>query len=531
MRKKSFAKSAVMLTAVLLATAFIPLNVSGSNSYDPVSKEETVYAVLGADGSVSSVVAVSLLDSGATTSVGVYEDIAEYVEGSVQVLTPHVGLDVRGDKVILTTESSVSKVHYRGVPVNSELPFTFGISYNLDGSEVDPAKLAGLSGPVVIDIKVRSNPDAIQYFRENFVCQVQVPLSMDVFSSIVAPGGQKMIAGSTATYSFTILPGTDKDIQITAKASLFELQPFTIACVPFDITGFLGEGADLDPEELTTLFDASAELSQGASELSDGLSEMNTAVGRLSGSSDELVAGNEELLNGFSDYFDAVTQMTGALLELSDGLVLTSSQGLMLHRGFVSLNTQLSSLLEMLLPLTATLPENDQLQIQGMALAISDGLADFEAALGQYTQAVQSLSEGAEQLGSGMEASLGGASLIQDGIAETGEGLKAFSRGLKGLYSGSSELSRGAAELAAGQTAFSEGLQASRELFDSFMQEPYEGKPVSFVNNDVTVNSVQFVISTEAIKVAAKDTEPPEVLPKKSFWQKFIDLFIGIFRK
>jgi hypothetical protein len=51
MRKKLFMKSAVMLTAVLLAATFLPLNVSGSNSYDPVSKEETVYAVLGADGS------------------------------------------------------------------------------------------------------------------------------------------------------------------------------------------------------------------------------------------------------------------------------------------------------------------------------------------------------------------------------------------------------------------------------------------------------------------------------------------------
>ncbi len=543
MNKGTVIKSVVMMIMVFLTAAFLPMNalrfadstvsedVIGSAVYDPVSKEETVYAVIGADGSVSSLVAVNMLDSGAEVSPGVFEDSAEYVSGSVQVLTPHVGLEVSDGKVILTAQDGISNVHYRGVPLSSELPFTFSINYGIDGSAVDPSRIAGLSGIVSIDIKVTSNPAAAEYFRENFVCQVQIPLSLDVFSSIVAPGSQKMIAGNTATYSYTILPGMDKDILITANASLFELQPITIACVPFDITGFLGEGADVDPEKLTTLFDASAELAQGASELSDGLTEMNTAVGKLSSSSGELVAGNEELLKGFSGYLSAVTDMTGAFLELSGSLTLTASQGLALHQGFVDLNTQLSSLLDMLLPLTASLPENDQQQIQGMASAIRSGLVEFESALGQYTQAIRTIAEGAGQLGTGMEASLEGALSVRNGLYEAVEGSKAFSDGLNDLYPGSSKLAKGAAELAEGQSEFAEGLQASRKLFDTFLQEPYEGKPVSFVNSSVTVNSVQFVLSTEAIRIADEKPDPPEVLPEKSFWQKFLDLFIGIFRK
>ncbi len=537
MKKTLFVKTAALLTVIFVVASFLPsgsrrqADADASDFQGHISKEETVYAVLSADGSISSLIAVSLLNKVKAASHGKFEDHALLEDGSVTVLTPHVEADVHDGGIIFTADEDIAKMYYRGIPVSRELPFTFKITYLLDGAEVLPSAIAGLSGDVEIRIMIRSNKAAGSYFRENFVCQVQVPLSLDVFSLVSAPGGQKMIAGNTATYSFTVLPGTDKDIVIKAEAELFELQPMTVACVPFDISGFLGEDADFSSEDLNKLVDASSDLADGAAGLSEGLDEMKSAIKMLSDSSGALVSGNDELLSGFDGYLDGVTELTGSMLDFSDGLTMTASQGLALYQGFAGLNAQTSALLDILLPLTVSLPEQDQMQIQVMASAIRTGLAEFETSLEKYTEAVQSLAAGSEQISTGMEAALPGAISLQDGIAQTGDGLREFSGAINKLYTGSAELSKGAAELSEGQSEFAKGLSDSIGLFDSFINEPYEGEPVSFMNENMTVDSVQFVITTKAIKITEPERGPDDEIPARSFWQKFIDLFTGIFGK
>lgn len=534
-------KAAVFLTIVFLVAAFIPFDVIKYASDDPllndadnrysnseyVDKEETIYAFLSADGSLSSLVAVSLLNIGSSTSSGSFSDKSQFENDSVTVLTPNVDFELKDGSIVFNTTKDTSSVYYRCTPVSDQLPFEFTISYMLDGIEVESSQLAGLSGDIDILIAVRSNPDAEQYFRENFICQIQVPLPVDIFSSVSAPGGQKILAGGTATYTFTVLPQSDKDIHISCKAELFELQSLTIACVPFDVSSILGEDVDIDPEQLNKLSAASSELADGAAELSDGLSELRSAIGIMNGSADALVEGNDQLLDAFGEYLGGMTGLTQALHEVSDGLTLTASQGLVLYQSFITLNSQLSALLDALIPLTAALPESEQLQLQGMANGIRSGLADFETALGQYTEAVDGIASGTEQVGSGMDLSLAGGNAIQNAIAETGEGLQEFAGGIGDIYSGSSALAGGAAQLADGQASFAAGLGDSIGSFDPFIKEAYEGDAVSFMNSNITVNSVQFIISTQAIKIAEPEPEPeqPEEEKTKTFWQKLLELF------
>lgn len=533
-RKKNIF-SVYRMTAVLLVLTLSIITLpcakshagDNSNTNVHVEKDETIYATLSYDGTPEKIIAVNHLKKGLD---GKFTDQADYKGGEITLLTSDTSFQVSGENYLFTPENDIEDIYYRGIPENEQLPFDFSIEYTLDGNGINAQKLAGETGNIEISMNISSNGSSHEYYRNSYICQISVPMSLSVFSKISAPNGQMVVAGSDVTYTFMVLPSSSKKIRIEAFAKGFELGSFSIACIPFDISAFLGEDISLTPDDLDSLMTAAGQLDSGTRQLSAGLIEFGDAMSGVSASAGELSASQQEIYSGYSSYLDSMTQLAGGMLQLSDGLTLTASQGHVLADSFTDLKKNISAVFDSLLPLTAALPPEQSAELTESVEALKTGMESFDLALREYTQAVQTISGNAEDLGTGMETALSGANGLKAGLGQLGDGMSSFSKGISQMNKEFIEIENAASELSEGQSEFTQGLRSSVGLLDILAGPEYEGMPVSFVNSAITCNSVQFVISTPGISMADAGTNAPEIPEGKSFWQKFIELFTGLFR-
>ncbi len=549
-----------------------------------IDKEETVYASLKADGSLDTLTVVSLLNRGAKNDSLYFEDRADFFEDSITPLTSGVKLVTRGKKIIFEADEDITSMHYRGTPINRELPFIIKIKYCIDGNQLLPEQLAGRSGDFEMEISVKSNPDAKKYYRDNYIGQIQIPMSLNVFGSIKAAGSQSVLAGTTLTLSYTVLPGSDKDIKITAKASLFELGQISIACIPFDLAMFQDGSMDFEKEDLDKMVEGSTILSDGTRQMAEGFRELSDAIKLLGDGSEDLVDGYDELTDGYGDFLSGLDELGKGMSELSDGLSKLDDGGQELYEGFVEMRSQITlfldelsttlsfldfmmglmeqgdmaggdlvgrledvrdqlseylddtglTVLNLIIEMLKNMPESDEDQIKASeaAVLIKAGMKDFEDGLKEYTDGVSRLSDGSKELSGGFGLIQDGGKQLKGGFGEFGQGLSEFSDGTKKMQTGTKKLSTAMNALATGQADFAKGLSDSVGLFDDFIKDSDDDSdPVSFNKDGVTVNSVQFVISSQQISLDKEEAPPKEPVKKRSFWQKIVDMVTGIFKK
>ncbi len=100
---------------------------------DASSKEEVVYVMTQADGTVDSINVVNIFAGGDVTDYGDYS--------AVKMLTTTDAINQAGDKI--TFSSSAEKVYYQGTLQETEIPWNISIRYFLDREEYTAEEIAG----------------------------------------------------------------------------------------------------------------------------------------------------------------------------------------------------------------------------------------------------------------------------------------------------------------------------------------------------------------------------------------------------
>ena len=164
--------------------------------------------------------------------------------------------------------------------------------------------------------------------------------------------------------------------------------------------------------------------------------------------------------------------------------------------------------------------------------ALKDGIDTLTAqyqtlntGIGNYTGAVAQLANGYEQI-------CQGASALADGTAQLYDGTTGLADGAKSLYQRSTDLGTGIAQLAdatgefADQTADAD-TKVSDTISDTVDEMTGKDVPtVSFVSDKNTnVDSVLFVMKTNAVQIQEQESAPEQTEEKQSFWEKFLALF------
>ncbi len=172
------------------------------------------------------------------------------------------------------------------------------------------------------------------------------------------------------------------------------------------------------------------------------------------------------------------------------------------------------------------------LTLQSSYKTFDEGIQELVSSLSTLATNMSDLKDGIDllvenydTLDNGVDEYTDAVESIYEGYAQVSEGALKIVNGTSTLYNGTTELTDGTGEF----VDETDGLQDEVDNKIDDMLEEYTGsdyESVSFVSDKNTnVNSVQFVIKTEAIQVEEAQYVEDTTTEKLNLWDKFMNLF------
>ncbi|MDR1421862.1 MAG: hypothetical protein LBI64_03235 [Coriobacteriales bacterium] len=287
------------------------------------AKDEIVYATLNVDGTLRDAYVVNHFD---ITEAGRLVDRGSYSE--VSNLSTTVALAQDGD--VITGKVDVGDFYYEGTLSDARLPWSIAIAYSLDGKPINASELGGATGQLEVRIITRANPGVNPLFFDNYMLQIQLSLNTEKACEIVAPDATIAQAGSARQVAFTVLPGREADLRLSARVTDFEMDAIQISALPFSMAFDLPDTSEM-ADGLGLISDAIGQINGGAAALNAGISDMSAGGLQLARGSQEfndgllaLSAGSAQLREGSAQFYQLfnslATQIRGAYDQLVNGL-------------------------------------------------------------------------------------------------------------------------------------------------------------------------------------------------------------------
>ena len=339
-----------------------------------ISKDETVYVLAGADGSVQKIIVSDWLKnelgSASLTDKSGLSNI-ENVKGDESY-------SINGDNMTVW-DAQGNDIYYQG-DIQKELPVGLTVRYTLNGKTVSPEQLKGQSGKVTIRFDYENRQyETVQINGQNQ--RIYVPFAMltgmildnDTFRNVTVSNGKLVNDGDRTVVVGLAFPGLQENlnlsrdqlsipssVEITADVTDFSLgMTVTLACNDlFSQLGDVDLGSLDAAGSLNKLTDAMDQLLNGSSALYDGLTTLLDKSGELAAGVEELAQGAAAIKAGADSLDEGAAELKAGLADLSEGLNKLSANSAALNGGAEQV---FDSLLE-----TATA------QIRAKGLTVSD---------------------------------------------------------------------------------------------------------------------------------------------------------------
>ena len=320
------------------------VSVSGADNAG-VSKDETVYVLAGADGTVQKIIVSDWLrNSLGNATVSDQSELTDVV-------------NVKGDETYTMNGDNMrvwdaqgNDIYYQG-NIEKELPVDLSVSYKLDGKPISADDLVGKSGRVTIHFDYQNKQyETVEIDGKQekiyvpFAMLTGVLLDDDVFTNVEVTNGKLINDGSRTVVIGIAFPGLQENlgiakdkleipdfVEITADANNFRLD-MTVTLATNQVfnevdSDSFDSAANLSAsmEELTNAMDqltAGAEsLKSGAESLDAGAAELQSGAAQLSEGLNTLASNNDTLNGGAKQVFDTLlatanTQLAAAGLEV-----------------------------------------------------------------------------------------------------------------------------------------------------------------------------------------------------------------------
>lgn len=407
--------------------------VASSHSSE-AGKEETVYVLADANGSVNEIIVSDWLKNrDGSSSLADCSDLTDIrnVKGYETF-----DIDENGDMV---WQADGADIYYRG-STDKEVPVEVKLSYWLDGKEIAPEELAGRSGKVTIrmDYINKETKTVVAGGKEQ---EIKVPFAMisgmilpqDKFSNIEVTNARLLSEGNNSVVIGVAFPGLAESIQmeelkdkvndkktddkeaddkisgkeegdsledleipdyieITADVSDFELgMTMTVA-----MSDILSDIELTDSFDLSELNDSMGELQDAANELKDGTEELKDGSGQLKDGTGELLSGTDELLDGTAELKDGTQELYEKSGLLDDGAKQLDEGAAALYDGTVALQDGVTKLADgtgALKDGSAQLADGTGSLVEG-AKSLNDGALLVQGGIGQVASQMDTLKAG-----------------------------------------------------------------------------------------------------------------------------------------
>lgn len=278
----------------------------------------------------------------ATSSTASVSDMDISKNEAVYALTK---ADGSVDKIIVSDwiKNALSGDSYTEEDIKKELPIDLTMSYKLDNKAITPEALAGKSGKVSIRIDYKNNlyktvkvGDKEEKIHVPFVILTGMLLDNETFSNIEVSNGKLVNDGDHTAVMGMAFPGLEADLKIdTDKLKIPDYVEVTADVKDFEMTNTMSlatneifsriDTKELDSAEdlrdsLNQLADAMSQLLDGSSKLYEGLSTLLDKSNELVQGVDKLDAGAAQLKAGTSTLKGGTTKLALGTQTLSDGL-------------------------------------------------------------------------------------------------------------------------------------------------------------------------------------------------------------------
>lgn len=217
--KKGFPirQAAVMLAVSIMADGTGTFVSWAAEPY--ASVDETLYINLDHYGSVTEANIVKSVDF---NSLEYYTDYGDYI--SLTNMSTPQELKLENGSVTLKAPLDGSRMYFEGglAPEKVITPWTFDVTYKLNGKVSEEEAIAGTSGLVEIDIDAYPNEAATEYMKNNFVLMIAVPVDTNKYYSVDAPDSQRAVLGEYNCVIFEALPGKEGHFEVRLGTESFE---------------------------------------------------------------------------------------------------------------------------------------------------------------------------------------------------------------------------------------------------------------------------------------------------------------------
>ena len=273
-----------------------------------IEKDETVYVIAGADGSVQKIIVSDWLKNAISAAQITDSSELENIEtvGGDQSYT----MSSDGSRV---WDAAGNDIYYRG-DIKKELPVDLRLTYMLDGKIVSADEIAGKSGHVTIRFDYKNN----QYSNVTIGGKeekIYVPFAMltglildgDNFSNVEINAGKVISDGSRYIAVGLAFPGLSDDLEIDSDdvdipdyvEISADTESFSMSNTVTVATNSVFSSVDPDAlDDLDKLTDAADQLDDGMKQLIDGSAALYEGVGTLLDRSGDLIAGVDKLVDG-----------------------------------------------------------------------------------------------------------------------------------------------------------------------------------------------------------------------------------------
>lgn len=314
-----------------------------------ISKDETVYVLTGADGSVKKIIVSDWLKNElGSASVADKSDLSD-----IENVKGDESYTINGDNMTVW-DAQGNDIYYQG-NIQKELPVGLSVRYYLDGKSVSPEELKGKSGKVTIRFDYENRQyETVQINGANQ--RIYVPFAMltgmildnDTFQNVQITNGKLVNDGDRTVVMGLAFPGLQENlnlsrddlsipdsVEITADVTNFSLgMTVTLACN--DLFSQLGD-VDLTSLDSTSALDqltgAMDQLLSGSSALYEGLSTLLDKSGELVSGVEDLAQGAATIKSGVDSVDDGAAQLKAGLADLSSGLNTLSANSEALNSG------------------------------------------------------------------------------------------------------------------------------------------------------------------------------------------------------
>ena len=314
-----------------------------------ISKDETVYVLTGADGSVKKIIVSDWLKNElGSASVADKSDLSD-----IENVKGDESYTINGDNMTVW-DAQGNDIYYQG-NIQKELPVGLSVRYYLDGKSISPEELKDKSGKVTIRFDYENRQyETVQINGVNQ--RIYVPFAMltgmildnDTFQNVQITNGKLVNDGDRTVVVGLAFPGLQENlnlsrddlsipdsVEITADVTNFSLgMTVTLACN--DLFSQLGD-VDLTSLDSTSALDqltgAMDQLLNGSSALYEGLSTLLDKSGELVSGVEELAQGAAAIKSGADSVDDGAAQLKAGLADLSSGLNTLSANSEALNSG------------------------------------------------------------------------------------------------------------------------------------------------------------------------------------------------------